>query len=156
MNTTMLSAENIYAMWLAVPPSAREPRTQVELAEQLGVSQAALYRWREEPGFVEKSWQYALEWIRTERVVEVIEAMYVDATTGPLSSAKVSAARLVLETAGILRTPYNLHLQQLNLGSRPEIRVVYEKAHMLGSADADGQRALAWPDAVADAEVNHA
>ena len=35
-----------YAAWLALPKSVREPRTQKELADALGVNPATLTRWK--------------------------------------------------------------------------------------------------------------
>ena len=39
----------VFAEWLAVPTTERQPRSQKELAKQLGVSQQSLCQWKEIP-----------------------------------------------------------------------------------------------------------
>jgi len=42
-----------FGLWLATPDSARNPKTQYELANQLGVAPETVARWREHPTVIE-------------------------------------------------------------------------------------------------------
>lgn len=46
--------QNIYIDWLSSPKSIREPKTQLDLGDKLGVGQTTLFNWRNLPGFKEE------------------------------------------------------------------------------------------------------
>jgi hypothetical protein len=46
--------QEIYLDWLASPKSLREPKSQTELADKIGVSRKTLYNWQEIDGFKEE------------------------------------------------------------------------------------------------------
>lgn len=42
--------------WLALPKSKRKPKTQIQLADQLGVTDEAITKWKRDPKFKQAVW----------------------------------------------------------------------------------------------------
>jgi len=72
----------------------RDTRTQQELADEIGVSRVAIYKWKQDPELIEAVYQRSLSLVG-ERLPEVLDAMVEKAIDG-----NVKAARLVLEQVG--------------------------------------------------------
>jgi hypothetical protein len=91
-----------YIHWLTTPPTARDPRTEKDLAVQLDINVKTLYHWRHERDFRE-AWQ-----AETDNVVggddqrqRVLETLY-EAATDPRNPRHVPAAKLYLEAIGAM------------------------------------------------------
>lgn len=84
-----------FASWLVLPPSQRQPRTQQELAKELGVADSTLSEWRRLPLIqaVTKDWRDAY----AAHFSEIVDAMMRRARAG-----NVPAARLLAEILGQL------------------------------------------------------
>jgi len=90
--------------WLALPSSGRNPRTQRELARQLGVDAATLSDWKLSPGLWEQ--------VR-KRVDEGVKEHHADVISATVKAAKrgnVQAQKLYLE-----------YIQNWSEGKRHEI-----------------------------------
>lgn len=88
----------IYRDWLLTPKELRTPRTQRELAEQLGVSDDTLRNWRKEPQFQRDMQRAAREAIRVEKLTDVIDTLYKQATDQD-NPRSVAASKLLLDFA---------------------------------------------------------
>ena len=84
--------------WLCTPEPLREPKTQKELAAELGVGSDTVSRWTRTPKIVDavQTTRHAL--LRGRDVTDVLGAMVTLAAKG----YDVPAAKLVLEVAGML------------------------------------------------------
>ena len=104
--TVKKDAERLqFIAWLALPSSARKPRTQRELANQMGVDPATLSDWKLSPNLWEQVRQ---------RVDEAVKEHHPDVIAAVVKSAKagnVHAQKLYLE-----------YVQQWSEGKRHEIR----------------------------------
>lgn len=99
------SARMAFAAWLVLPPSQREPKTQDELAKQLGVAASTLSQWRRLPVIqaITKDWRESYK----AHFSEVVDAMLRQARRG-----NVPAARLLAEILGEL-SPTKAEITQL-------------------------------------------
>lgn len=86
-----------FAIWYGTPSQFRQPKTQKEFAESIGVCVDTLTDWKKHSQFSLFVWQTTKEWIK-ERVPDVIGELYLKA-----SSKKVTArdVELCLRLAGI-------------------------------------------------------
>lgn len=84
-----------FASWLVMPPSQRQPKTQDELAKDLGIAASTLSAWRRLPLIqaVTKDWRDAY----AAHFSEVVDALMRQARRG-----NVPAARLLAEILGQL------------------------------------------------------
>ena len=97
MNTelTVLKAGQIrLAEWLAIPLIERQPKTQAELAIQLGVTEATLCNWKHNP----ELWDYRDKLLRQTGKDLVPEALRVikDLLESPNSKVALEAAKDIL------------------------------------------------------------
>lgn len=76
-----------FQAWLALPASAREPRSQQALAHQLEVDESTLSDWKRKPGFHEAVYRLARERIMGA-LVPVLEAQVKEAKKGSLPHAQ--------------------------------------------------------------------
>jgi Helix-turn-helix of insertion element transposase len=91
--------------WLSLPSSARNPKTQRELAKQLGVDAATLSDWKRSPDL----WEKVRRWV-DERVKED-HADVMSALVDTAKQGNVQAQKLYLE-----------YIQNWSEGMRHEIR----------------------------------
>lgn len=70
-----------FARWFALPSHEREPETQKEFAEAIGVSQDTLTDWKKRPEFWQLTSIYLREWMR-ERTPDVIGGLFNKITDG--------------------------------------------------------------------------
>lgn len=82
--------------WLC-QPEPRTPPTQKQLAEELGLSEGTLSRWRSLPGFSAATLETKRSFVSTDDILQVIDAMVREAVGG-----NVTAAKLVMEYVGLL------------------------------------------------------
>jgi hypothetical protein len=66
--------------WIAKPYSAREPKTQIELAKLLEVEEATLSDWKKREGFWDLVRAEIKDWAK-EKTAEVIDAVFKGATS---------------------------------------------------------------------------
>ena len=77
-----------FVEWLALPVKEREPKTQKELAEQLGLSEWTLSQWKLRDGFwpeveaIRKGWGKG-------KTTEVLNGLYQKALSGNASEVKL-------------------------------------------------------------------
>ena len=86
-----------FAIWYGTPGQFREPETQKEFAELIGVCEDTLTSWKKHPQFDFFVWQSTKEWIR-EKLPDAIGGLYIK-TRGENVSA--SDVRLWLQLSGI-------------------------------------------------------
>ena len=89
--------------WLVTPPVGREPRSQAELARQLGVAERTLVLWKANPEF-RKAWQArSTEVIGTpDRAQAVLDGLF-EAARDPKHRQFVQAAKLYLEAIDAIK-----------------------------------------------------
>ncbi len=87
--------------WCATPKGQREPATQQEWAEQLGVNRRTLNRWEKLPGFWEEV-RTLVEQDVLQAFPDILGALVKTAST-PNTRSIVPAARLLLEMLGDLK-----------------------------------------------------
>jgi hypothetical protein len=86
-----------FALWLALPERAREPRTQRELAAQFGVRESTLSGWKLRPGFASEVVRLTRELVRASEIAQIVYAQTRKALRG-----NTEAARFVLQFADVL------------------------------------------------------
>jgi hypothetical protein len=85
-----------FAEWLATPKNDRDPKTQNEVAEKLGLQPETLSRWKKIPGYTDLVYQNARN-ILDSRMPEILNVIAEKAEGGSLSFVK-----LALEVTGRL------------------------------------------------------
>ena len=92
-----------FIIWLLTPPKEREPRTQAELAEELGVNPSDLSQWKSDEEFL-KEWNR--QYLRTvgspETKTRIMQTLLQTATDGE-DPKHVQAAKTYFEIEGSLR-----------------------------------------------------
>lgn len=96
-----------FASWLVLPPSQRLPKTQRELAKEMGIANSTLSAWRRLPLIqaVTRDWRESYK----AHFSEVVDALMRQARRG-----NVPAARLLAEVLGELAPT---KLEQTNIDS---------------------------------------
>lgn len=87
-----------FTRWYALPSWLREPKTQKEFADQIGikVNQDTLTDWKSHPEFWPLVWRFLQEWMR-EHTPDVVGGLYEKITSAKGSAGDV---RLFLSLAG--------------------------------------------------------
>lgn len=89
-----------YIEWCATPSSEREPSTQAEMADVLGVSRMTVWRWQKKPGFWVEVDNQIKAWVG-KRTPDILGAHVTKAIAGgKYEDGDVPAAKLVLGYAG--------------------------------------------------------
>jgi hypothetical protein len=98
-----------FASWLVLPPSQRRPRTQDELAKELGVASSTLSEWRRLPVIqaVTANWKKAY----AAHFNELMDSLWRRARSG-----NVQAIKLAAEILGELAPT---KIEQTNIGDSP-------------------------------------
>ena len=94
------SAQIAVIHWLTLPEEARRPKTQRELAKQLGYHENTISEWKRLPGFAAAVMAAKRALISVEAVGKVLDALVRKATRH--GEEDVAAARAVLEYVGLL------------------------------------------------------
>lgn len=79
--------------WMSLPANSREPKTQKELAQKLGVDYATLSDWKKVDGFWDEVKKRRKVWVR-EKVSNILLGLYGKALKGD-----TAAARMLMEYA---------------------------------------------------------
>lgn len=90
-DTTNLEAKQLeYLEWLVTPQPERQPRTQGQLAQKLGVDPTTLRRWEKKPSF-KKEWDKRVSEIQgsPERTQRLLDALYAKALEGDNRAAQL-------------------------------------------------------------------
>ena len=69
-----------FAIWYGTPGQFRQPETQKEFSESIGVCEDTLTDWKKHPQFSFFVWQTTKEWIK-EHVSDVIGGLYMKASS---------------------------------------------------------------------------
>ncbi|PIR98068.1 MAG: hypothetical protein COT89_01360 [Candidatus Colwellbacteria bacterium CG10_big_fil_rev_8_21_14_0_10_42_22] len=87
-----------FARWCALPQWLREPKTQKEFADQIGVkvNQDTLTDWKKHEEFWPLVWQFLQEWMR-EHTPDIMGGLYEKVASG---KGNASDVRLFLSLAG--------------------------------------------------------
>ncbi len=83
-----------FQQWLAIPSSMRVPGLQQQLADELGVHESTLCRWKRLPGFMDAVSAVLKDELRSH-VPDVLEALVQQAKAG-----RIEAIRDVLAISG--------------------------------------------------------
>ena len=73
--------QNIYLDWLASPKCLREPKTQIELSEKLGIHRNTLHNWQDIDGFKEERLKRTFDYFVTD-TTDIVAALRDKALTG--------------------------------------------------------------------------
>lgn len=106
-----------FALWLATPDSARNPKTQYELAEQLGVAPETVARWRDHPTVIE---------IKSNAVGYMMNDVLWDVVKKTKEAALVGTAqdrRLYFQLGGYLDKEKRKDTQDI----QTEVKIVFEQ-----------------------------
>ena len=74
--------------WIALPSKIRKPKTQKELANELGVDNATLSDWKKVEGFWDKVKELRKLWVQ-DKVSNILSGLYNKALKGDTSAAKM-------------------------------------------------------------------
>lgn len=83
------------ALWMALPRRRRDPATQLELADQLGISPDSITDWKKREDFWEKVNAHRQYWVK-EEVSDVVRGLIKQAKRGTAPEVK-----LFLQFAGL-------------------------------------------------------
>lgn len=88
-----------FAVWAAMPETARQPRTVEEFCEVIGVTRQTVWRWEKDPRVIEAIRFVVLQNAGSpDRVGRVLDMLYEDA----LSKRDLRKAELWLKSTGVL------------------------------------------------------
>jgi len=106
-----------FALWLATPDSARNPKTQYELANQLGVAPETVARWREHPTVIEIK-SNAVGYMMNDVLWDVVEKTKKAAVTG-----NAQDRRLYFQLSGYLDKEKRKESQN----TFGEVKIIFEQ-----------------------------
>lgn len=95
--------------WMALPPRSRKPRTQRQLAAELGIHERTISDWKAIPGFRDAVTAYAQQWLHDD-LAEVYRSLAARAKAGSYMHQ-----RLFFELLGLL-----VHRAEIRSQSRVE------------------------------------
>jgi hypothetical protein len=102
-----------FIRWLATPSAMRERHTHAEIAEEIGVTERTLYRWKDLPGLTREVSRLSREMLSDE-LPEIYGALVRSAKSGSFQHIK-----LALEVSGE-------HVDKQEIAGAATIRVVYD------------------------------
>ena len=79
--TPWTAAQIAFQQWLATPRPEREPATREALAEELGIHVSTLWRWAQQPGFLEEVNELARSMLKSS-LPEIYGALIAQAKAG--------------------------------------------------------------------------
>ena len=131
-----------YIEWLTTPPSAREPRTEKELAAQLDVYSKTLYNWRHDREFREV-WQDNTDQVigGEDRRQAVMDTLF-RAASDERNPRHVQAAKIYLDAIGAMspaKIDVKVSHKALGMLSNDEIEMLMARgiAEQRAAEDAD-------------------
>lgn len=92
-----------YLHWLCTPLKEREPRTMIQLAEELGVNRDTLTNWRDDKEFCEAWEKLYLKTIGDPSKKSEIMAALLKTATDPDDPKHVQAAKAYFEIEGSMK-----------------------------------------------------
>ena len=99
----MSPLQDRFILWLLTPKDEREPETQIELAEELGVGPTVLSGWKKDPEFLVAWNQTYLRTIGSpDTKMKIMNTLMATATDGD-DPKHVQAAKTFFEIEGSLR-----------------------------------------------------
>lgn len=123
--------------WLCTPVQERQPRTQTELAQELGITQVMLSQWKDDADFLSEWERQYLKTIGSvARQQEILQQLYETAVDRS-DPRQVVAAKTYLDVIGKARPPVtksaNRDARQLTDGQLYEI--LAERAALAAQQD---------------------
>lgn len=92
-----------YLHWLCTPPKDRDPKTQIDLAEQLGVTTRTLQNWKDDKEFLEAWEKLYLKTIGNPEVKMKIMKTLERTATDPDDPKHVQAAKTYFDIEGSIK-----------------------------------------------------
>lgn len=86
-----------FAEWMSLPKTHRVPKTQLEFADEYGVSREVLSRWKKDPEFKQEVADAGLDWFSSDDITDIVFALKKSAKGG-----NVNAIKLCLTMAGVI------------------------------------------------------
>lgn len=112
--------QKIFAAWLSLPKSERQPKNQSKLAEELGVNDMTLSRWKKLPAIQAEVDRTHLHYLR-DRLGELYQALVEHAISGRHPKYMEMAFQLAMEQFGKREVNVNLTHQDAASMSTEEL-----------------------------------
>lgn len=103
----MTDKQLAFAVWLAQPAALRDPKTQDELAEVIGVTRQSLWRWSKDPRVLDASRYVVLQNAGVPEKVTAVLDMIHDVA---IENRDVKYAELWLKAVGVMAAQTNRDL----------------------------------------------
>lgn len=115
-----------FVMWCALPSKIRSPKTQGELAEQLGVHETTLSDWKRKEDYPDLVRKFIKEWAR-DRTSDVVDAIYQGAISVG-DKGQAANAKLWLQWVDEWAESADVNVYDVNREARAKsLLEVYEK-----------------------------
>ena len=123
-----------FVEWTLTPANLREPASKAKLAVELGVHPNTLRNYQHDPAFQKAVTHRARSLVRTDRLPDVLDSLFVQASD-PTNPRSVSAAKALLEfaqdTADVVE-----ELDVKNMSQDDLVKVALELLHKVSGESA--------------------